>query len=190
MKFFQNENLFSNNLRKTSTLSHKTTLDRHKSWYGPVTNRFWDFSFFHWKKSVRNNIRILSRVGPPNFGNKEHTKKIKKIFFQTWNLPRWVSFQDVRTKKNLTNYLTDPHVIHRLTVDFWKKKFQNCTYQFGMDFSWNKMNLEWISLDWRLFHFGFEKVTRGSSNDVWVFQTSLVLCFGHFQSFTLSLEFF
>ena len=121
MKCFQNENLFSIKLRETSTLSPKTTLDRHKSWYGPVTNRFWDFSFFHWKKSVRNNIRILSRVGPPNFVNRTH-KKNQKFFFQTWNLPRRKSFQEVRTKKNLTNYLTDPHVIHRLTEDFWKNK--------------------------------------------------------------------
>ena len=77
-----------------------------------------------------------------------------------------------------------------LQTTFGKKKFQNCTYQFGVVFPWNKMNLEWIFLDWRLFHFGFEKVTRGSSNDVWVFQTSLVLCFGHFQSFTFSLDCF
>ena len=38
-----------------------------------------DFEIFHIfieKKSVRNNTRILTRVGPPNFGNKGHTKKI------------------------------------------------------------------------------------------------------------------
>ena len=51
----------------------------------------------------------------------KNTQKNKKIFFQTWNLPHRKSFQDVRTKKNFTNYLTDPHVIHRLTDDFWKK---------------------------------------------------------------------
>ena len=72
------------------------------------------------------------------------TQKNSKIFFQTWNLPRRKSFQDVRTKKNLTNHLTDPHVIHRLTEDFWKKKFQNCTYQFGVDFPWMKTFSFWI----------------------------------------------
>ena len=42
-----------------------------------------DFSFFHFfiEKRVRNNIRILSRIGPPNFGNKDHTKK-QNIFFK------------------------------------------------------------------------------------------------------------
>ena len=42
-----------------------------------------DFSFFHFfiEKNVRNNVRILSRVGPPNSGNKDHTKK-QNIFFK------------------------------------------------------------------------------------------------------------
>ena len=146
MKFFQNENLFRNNIRESSLPSPKTTLDLHKSWYRPVTNRFSDFSFFHWKKSVRNNIRILSRVGPPNFGNKGHTKK-SKIFFQTWNLPRRVSFQDVRTKKNLTNYLIDPHVIHRLTDDFWKKNSKIVL-----------TNLEWIFHEIRWIWNGFSLI--------------------------------
>ena len=111
MKFFQNENLFSNNGRESSKLSTKSTLDRHKSWYRPVTNRFSDFSFF--------------------------------LFF-------FIEGKSV----------------------------------------WNKTNLEWIFLEWRLFHFGFKKVTRRWSDDVWVFQTSLVLSFGHFQSFTFSLDCF
>ena len=188
MKFFQNENLFSNNDRKTFTLSPKKTLDRHKSWYGPVTNRFWDFSFFHWKKSVRNNRRIFSRVGPPNFGNKEHTKKSNNFFFKLETCHVGDLSKTLGPKRTWPTISPIPMSSIDLRGDFWKKIFQNCTYHFGLDFPWNKTNLKWILLDWRLFHFGLEKVTRGSSDDVWVFQTSLVLCFGHFQSFTFSLE--
>ena len=50
----------------------------------------------------------------------KNTSKSQKFFFQTQNLPRRKSFQDVRTKKNFTNHLTHPHVIHRLTEDFSK----------------------------------------------------------------------
>ena len=122
MKFFQNENLFRNNIRESSLSSPKTTLDRHKSWFGPGTNRVWDFSFFSLKKKVLEIIQgFWQGLDLPISVTKDTQKKIN-FFFQTWNLPRRVSFQDVRTKKNLTNYLTDPHVIHRVTDDFWKKK--------------------------------------------------------------------
>ena len=105
-----------------------------------------------------------------------------KIFFRTMagNHPNYLPNQLwTVTSPDIVPSQTDFRIFHFFSFFFIEGKSV-----------WNKTNLEWIFLEWRLFHFGFKKVTRRWSDDVWVFQTSLVLSFGHFQSFTFSLDCF
>ena len=73
-----------------------------------------------WYSYFSNSWKILCWGLDLLISGRKMGQKNQKFFFQTWNLPRRGSFQDIRTQKKFTNYHTDPHVTHRLTHDFSK----------------------------------------------------------------------
>ena len=182
MIFCQNEKVTTYNIWEWSKQVWERELDHHRSWYGPVTNRFWNFSFFHRKKSMWNqtNFSPLCKFGK----NEKRSISLLDfpaktlIFFETFqqcfkrifHLVKWTISEEKRT-------------IHQpsLSPIFFKVR-RICWLECGKN---NEIQVS------RFFYVELKKqVTRGWWDDVWVFQTSSGSCLGHFQSFTFSLVFF